>query len=107
MDKVNRYEFEGEVIEVSVCWDDGLQERRRLRDYLDGTGCTPSGRPILLTIEDACPHAEMVDDDPQALTAAPAAITPVSRLSAGGYAKMKNRRSEQETSACSRNKGGI
>ena len=68
MDKVNRYEFEGEVIEVPVCWDDDLQrETEDYEDYLDGTGCTPSGRPILLTIEDACPHAEMVDDDPASI----------------------------------------
>ena len=25
---------------------------------------TPAGCPILLTIEDACPHADMVDDGP-------------------------------------------
>ena len=68
MDKVNRYEFEGEVIEVPVRWDDGLQrETEDYKDYLDGKGCTPSGRPILLTIEDACPHAEMVDDDPASI----------------------------------------
>ena len=63
MDKVNRYEFEGEVIEVPVCWDDDLQrETEDYEDYLDGTGCTPSGRPILLTIEDACPLAELRAD---------------------------------------------
>ena len=28
---------------------------------------TPEGRPILLTIEDACPHAVMVDDDPASI----------------------------------------
>ena len=68
MDKVNRYEFEGEVIEVPVCWDDDLQrETEDYEDYLDGTGCTPSGRPILLTIEDACSHADMVDDDPASI----------------------------------------
>lgn len=33
MDKVNRYEFEGEVIEVPVRWDDNLQ--REAEDYTD------------------------------------------------------------------------
>ena len=28
---------------------------------------SPSGRPILLTIEDACPHADMVDGDPDGI----------------------------------------
>ena len=65
MEKVNRYEFEGEVIEVPVYWDDHLKRYAEdYRDYCEQPGCTPAGRPILLTIEDACPHAEMVDDDP-------------------------------------------
>ena len=65
MGKVNRYEFEGEVIEVPVYWDDHLQrEVEDYEDYCKQPGHTPSGRPILLTIEDACPCAEMVDDDP-------------------------------------------
>ena len=65
MGKVNRYEFEGEVIEVPIYWDDHLQrEVEDYEDYCKQPGHTPSGRPILLTIEDACPHAELVDDDP-------------------------------------------
>ena len=65
MEKVNRYEFEGEVIEVPVSWDDHLQrEAEDYEGYYDGPVYTPAGRPILLTIEDACPCAEMVDDDP-------------------------------------------
>ena len=65
MEKVNRYEFEGEVIEVPVSWDDHLQrEVESYEGYYDGPVYTPAGRPILLTIEDACPCAEMVDDDP-------------------------------------------
>ena len=65
MEKVNRYEFEGEVIEVPVYWDDHLKRYAEdYRDYCEQPGCTPAGRPILLTIEDACPCAEMVDDDP-------------------------------------------
>ena len=65
MEKVKRYEFEGEVIEVPVSWDDHLQrEAEDYEGYYDGPVYTPAGRPILLTIEDACPCAEMVDDDP-------------------------------------------
>ena len=65
MGKVNRYEFEGEVIEVPVYWDDHLQrEVEDYEDYCKQPGHTPSGRPVLLTFEDACPYADMVDDDP-------------------------------------------
>ena len=68
MEKVNRYEFEGEVIEVPVSWDDHLQrEVESYEGYYDGPVYTPAGRPILLTIEDACPQAEMVDDDPASI----------------------------------------
>lgn len=65
MGQYNRYEFEGEMIDVPVYWDDHL--KRKVEDYEDyckHPGHTPAGRPILLTIEDACPHAEMVDNDP-------------------------------------------
>ena len=68
MEKVNRYEWDGEVFEIPLRWDERTQSYvEDYEDYLDGTGCTPSGRPILLTIEDACPHAEMVDDDPASI----------------------------------------
>ena len=68
MKKVNRYEFEGEVIEVPVYWDDHLQrEAESYEGYYDGPVYTPAGRPILLTIEDACPYAEMVDDAPASI----------------------------------------
>lgn len=65
MDKVNRYEFEGEVIEVPVRWDDNLQrEAEDYTDYCKQPGHTPSGRPILFTFDDACAYAEMVDNEP-------------------------------------------
>lgn len=65
MEQYNRYEFEGEVIEVPVYWDDHLQrEVEDYEDYYKQPGHTPSGRPVLLTFEDACPYADMVDDDP-------------------------------------------
>ena len=65
MEQYNRYEFEGEVVEVPVFWDDHLQrEVEDYEDYYDGPVYTPAGCPILLTIEDSCPHAEPVDNDP-------------------------------------------
>ncbi len=65
MEKVNRYEFEGEVIEVPMYWDEHLQRYAEdYKGYCEQPDYTPEGRPILLTIEDACPQAEMVDDDP-------------------------------------------
>lgn len=65
MEQVKRYEFEGEVIEVPLRWDDHL--KRYIEDYeghCKQPGHTPAGRPVLLTIEDACPHADMADGDP-------------------------------------------
>lgn len=68
MEKVKWYEFEGEVIEVPIYWDDHLQrEVEDYEDYYNGPVYTPAGRPILLTIEDACPQADMVDDDPASI----------------------------------------
>lgn len=68
MEKVKRYEFEGEVIEVPVHWDDNLQrEAEDYEEYYNGPVYTPAGRPVLLTIEDACPRAEMVDNDPASI----------------------------------------
>ena len=68
MEQYNRYEFEGEVIEVPVYWDDHLQrEVEDYEDYCKQPGHTPSGRPVLLTFEDACPYADMVDEDPSSV----------------------------------------
>ena len=36
-------------------------------DYYDGPVYTPAGSPVLLTIEDACSEADMVDDDPASI----------------------------------------
>ena len=75
MGRVNRYEFQGEVIQVPVAWDEVLgREAEDYGGYYAGPVYTPAGRPVLLTIEDACPEAEMVDDTRPASTAAPAAI---------------------------------
>ena len=46
MEQYNRYEFEGEVVEVPVFWDDHLQrEVEDYEDYCKQPGHTPSGRP--------------------------------------------------------------
>ena len=69
MGKVNRYEYEGKVIEIPLRWDE--HSKKEIEDYSlfieQSPIYTPEGRPILLTIEDACPHAEMVDDDPASI----------------------------------------
>lgn len=69
MGKVNRYEYEGKVIEIPLRWDE--HAKKEIEDYSlfieQSPIYTPEGRPILLTIEDACPHAEMVDDDPASI----------------------------------------
>lgn len=65
MGRVNRYEFQGEMIQVPVVWDEALgREAEDYEDYYAGPVYTPAGRPVLLTLEDACPHAEMVGNDP-------------------------------------------
>ena len=40
---------------------------RTSEGYYNGPVYTPAGRPVLLTIEDACPEADMVDDDPASI----------------------------------------
>ena len=68
MEKVNRYEWDGEVFEIPLRWDERTQSYvEDYEDYYDGPVYTPAGRPVLLTIEDACPEAEMVDDDPASI----------------------------------------
>lgn len=68
MKRVNRYELDGEILEIPLRWDERIQNYiEDYEDYYDGPVYTPAGHPILLTIEDACPHAEMVDDDPASI----------------------------------------
>lgn len=65
MKKVHRYEVQGEILEIPLHWDEHSQ--KYVEDYagfIQQPVFTPAGRPILLTIEDACPHADRVDDDP-------------------------------------------
>ena len=68
MEKTNRYEFDGEVLEVPLRWDEFSQQY--VEDYsgvIESPIYLPSGRPVLLTIEDACPDADMADDDPSGI----------------------------------------
>ena len=86
--KVNRYEYEGKVIEIPLRWDE--HSKKEIEDYSlfieQSPIYTPEGRPILLLLRTpvlmlkwwmmipqvltAVPastsgsHAEMVDDDP-------------------------------------------
>ena len=68
MEQVKRYAFEGEVIEVPLRWDEGAQTY--VEDYksvIENPIYSPSGRPVLLTIEDACQHSEPVDEEPSSI----------------------------------------
>ena len=68
MEKVKRYEIEGTILDIPMYWEERSQ--KYLEDYsglIENPAYTPEGRPILLTIEDACPHAVMVDDDPASI----------------------------------------
>lgn len=61
-----RYELEGRVVEIPLRRDERSgMETEDYGPFLELSPLyTPEGRPILLAIEDACPHAVMVDDDP-------------------------------------------
>ena len=64
MEKTNRYDIEGVVLDIPLRLDEYSQKHLDdYSDFIEHPVCTPEGRPILLTIEDACPYAEMVDDD--------------------------------------------
>lgn len=69
MAKTVGYELEGAVLEIPLRWDE--LARKDIEDYgpflEESPFYTPAGCPILLTIEDACPHAEMVDNDPTSI----------------------------------------
>ena len=58
MKRVHRHEVDGEIVEVPLCWNKQLQQETEDDEgYLGQPAYTPAGRPILLTIEDACPDA--------------------------------------------------
>lgn len=66
MGKTSRYECEGTVVEIPLRWNE--RSKKEIEDYSSfieqSPIYTPEGRPILLAIEDACPYAELADDDP-------------------------------------------
>lgn len=108
MEQCNRYEFEGAVVEISLRWDE--YSRQFVEDYSDfikNPVRTQAGHPILLTIEDACPCADMVDDDPTSIDCGSCRHYYQFPGSLLGICNNEKRRTEQETLACSRNKGGI
>lgn len=62
MEKVNRYELNGEILEIPLRWDERTQSYMEdYEDYYAGPVYTPAGRPVLLTLEDACPDADLTD----------------------------------------------
>ena len=68
MEKTNRCNMEGIVLEIPLRWDE--YSRKFVEDYSDFIKHpvrTPAGHPIFLTIEDARPYAEMADDDPASI----------------------------------------
>ena len=55
-------------MEIPLRWDERTQSYvEDYEDYYYGPVYTPAGSPVLLTIEDACPEADMVDDDPASI----------------------------------------
>lgn len=55
-------------MEIPLRWD--ADSQTYVEDYgsvIEKPIYSPSGHPILLTIEDACPHADMADGDPAAI----------------------------------------
>ena len=65
MEKAKRYEIEGRILDIPVHWDERSQQY--LEDYsslIENPVYTPEGRPILLTIEDACRYSEPAERSP-------------------------------------------
>ena len=68
MEKAKRYEIEGRILDIPVHWDERSQQY--LEDYsslIENPVYTPEGRPILLTIEDACRYSEPAEDEPRCI----------------------------------------
>lgn len=101
MNKVNRYELEGRVIELPLHWDKhSKKEIENYGPFLEQSPIyTPEGRPIFLTIEDACPYADMVDDDLLSIDCGSCRYYHQFPGSLLGICKNEKRRSDQETSA--------
>ena len=63
MKRTRRYKIDGEAVDIPLRWDERTQAY--VEDCNSVIECpiyTPSGYPILLTIEDACPHADLQPD---------------------------------------------
>lgn len=65
MRKTTRFEIEGAILEVPLYYDKfAKMSIERYPDLLRHPVYTPEGYRVMITIEDACPHAEMVNDAP-------------------------------------------
>ena len=63
MAKTRRHEIEGAVLDVPLRYDQ--RTGRELEEYPDLMACpvyTPAGERVMLTVEDACPLAELRAD---------------------------------------------
>ncbi len=68
MEKVKRYEIEGTILDIPMYWEERSQ--KYLEDYsglIENPAYTPEGRPILLTIEDACRYSEPAEGEPRCI----------------------------------------
>lgn len=68
MRKTKRFEIEGAVLDVPLYYDKlAKMDIERYPDLLRHPVYTPEGYRVMITIEDACHHAEMVDDAPSSI----------------------------------------
>lgn len=60
MRKTKRFEIEGAVLEVPLFYDRlAKMDIERFPDLLRHPVYTPEGYRVMITIEDACPHADL------------------------------------------------
>lgn len=67
-EQIRRYEVLGETVGIPLCWNQHTPTY--VEDYnkvIEPSLHTPSGRPILLTLADACPCTGMGDDGPASI----------------------------------------
>lgn len=63
MKKTRRHNIEGAVLDIPVRYDERTgREIEEYPDLLEHPVYTPAGERVLLTIEDACPHAKLSAD---------------------------------------------
>ena len=97
MDKTVRFEIEGAIIELPLKFDERSQKYLEdYRDIIENPVRTPEGRPILLTIEDACSYAEMIDDEPTSVECSTCRITGIHPAPCWMYVTTKKCALEQE-----------